>query len=188
MQQMEAQWQSAFNTSNAGTDALESAGSPVSVESSGPPVLWEPPEHEPEPATSKPKPTKKPLKSKQSQLSAGPASAPASRPQGGVLVGAPLQGRVLVIDDVITAGTAVREVIAMISGAGAELAGVVIGLDRKERGTGKLSAVDEVRRAHGAPVISIITMDHIIDYLAEDGGASAPTLAAMREYREHYGV
>jgi orotate phosphoribosyltransferase len=111
-----------------------------------------------------------------------------SHGEGGVLVGAPLQGRVLVIDDVITAGTAVREVIAMISGAGAELAGVVIGLDRKERGTGELSAVDEVQRTHGAPVISIITMDHIIDYLAEAGGASAPILAAMREYREHYGV
>ena len=86
MQQMEAQWQSAFSTSIADTDALESAGSPVSVESSGPPVLWEPPV-EPEPNTSKPKPTKKPLKSKKSQSSAGPASATASRPQGGVLVG-----------------------------------------------------------------------------------------------------
>jgi orotate phosphoribosyltransferase len=111
-----------------------------------------------------------------------------SHGEGGVLVGAPLQGRVLVIDDVITAGTAVREVMAMITGAGAELAGVVIGLDRKERGTGELSAVDEVQRAHGVPVISIITMDHIIDYLEEAGGAAGATLAAMHEYREHYGA
>ncbi len=108
--------------------------------------------------------------------------------EGGVLVGAPLEGRVLVIDDVITAGTAVREVIRMIDEAGAELAGVVIGLDRKERGSGDVSAVDEVQRAHGVPVISIITMDNIIDYLRDAGGATAATLEAMLEYREHYGV
>lgn len=108
--------------------------------------------------------------------------------EGGVLVGAPLEGRVLVIDDVITAGTAVREVIGMIARAGAELAGVVIGLDRKERGSGDLSAVAEVERAHGVPVISIITMDHIIDYLEAAGGAPGDTVAAMRDYRELYGV
>lgn len=105
--------------------------------------------------------------------------------EGGVLVGAPLEGRVLVIDDVITAGTAVREVIAMVADAGAELAGVVIGLDRKERGSGDLSAVAEVERAHGVPVISIITLDHIIDYLEEAG---SEILAAMLEYRTLYGV
>ena len=105
--------------------------------------------------------------------------------EGGTLVGAPLRGRVLVIDDVITAGTAVREVIAMIQGAGAELAGVVIGLDRQERGAGDLSAVQEVEQSQSVPVMSIINMAHIIAYLeSADQGA----LAAMREYRERYGV
>jgi orotate phosphoribosyltransferase len=95
---------------------------------------------------------------------------------------------VLVIDDVITAGTAVREVIAMIAGAGAELAGVVIGLDRQERGAGELSAIQEVQEAHGAPVISIITLDHIIGFLEEAGQESKETLASMLEYRKLYGV
>jgi len=108
--------------------------------------------------------------------------------EGGLLVGAPLSGRVLVIDDVITAGTAVREVIDMISGAGAELAGVVIGLDRQERGTGERSAVDEVRQNHGVPVVSIITMGDIIEHLGQAGRESADTLAAMLEYRDRYGV
>ncbi|MBK6739800.1 MAG: orotate phosphoribosyltransferase [Haliea sp.] len=105
--------------------------------------------------------------------------------EGGVLVGGPLRGRVLVIDDVITAGTAVREVILMIRNAGAELAGVVIGLDRQERGAGELSAVQQVQQSEGVPVFSIINMGHIIAYLeAADQGP----LLAMREYRNHYGV
>lgn len=105
--------------------------------------------------------------------------------EGGMLVGAPLRGRVLVIDDVITAGTAVREVIAMIQAAGAELAGVVIGLDRQERGTGEMSAVQEVEQSQAVPVLSIINMGHIITYLeSTDQGP----LAAMLEYRERYGV
>ncbi|NQX87397.1 MAG: orotate phosphoribosyltransferase [Halioglobus sp.] len=106
--------------------------------------------------------------------------------EGGRFVGAPVQGRVLVIDDVITAGTAVGEIIAMLLAAGAELVGVVIGLDRKERGSGTLSAVEAVQKAHGVPVISIITIDHIIDYL--EAAEVNQTLSAMREYREHYGV
>jgi orotate phosphoribosyltransferase len=108
--------------------------------------------------------------------------------EGGTLVGEPLRGRVLVIDDVITAGTAVREVIRMINEAGADLAGVVIGLDRQERGAGELSAVQEVEQAYGVPVLSIINMGHIINYLeAVDHGVSG-VLGAMRLYREHYGV
>jgi orotate phosphoribosyltransferase len=92
---------------------------------------------------------------------------------------------VLVIDDVITAGTAVREVILMIKNAGAELAGVVIGLDRQERGAGDLSAVQQVQQSEGVPVFSIINMGHIIAYLeAADQGP----LLAMREYRSRYGV
>ncbi|HEY6132085.1 MAG TPA: orotate phosphoribosyltransferase [Halioglobus sp.] len=108
--------------------------------------------------------------------------------EGGSLVGAPLGGRVLVIDDVITAGTAVREVISMINDAGAQLAGVVIGLDRQERGTGNLSAVQEVTQTYGVPVLSIITMSHIIAYLESAGDDAPNALVAMRQYREHYGV
>ena len=108
--------------------------------------------------------------------------------EGGVMVGAPLQGRVLVIDDVITAGTAVREVITMIEEAGAQLAGVAIGLNRQERGEGELSAIQEVERTYGVPVLSIIEMDHIIDYLESGDNAPEGALVAMREYRKCYGV
>jgi orotate phosphoribosyltransferase len=108
--------------------------------------------------------------------------------EGGTLVGAPLQGRVLVIDDVITAGTAIGEVAALIEGAGASLAGVVIGLNRQERGQGELSAIQEVEARWGVPVLSIITMAHIIDYLRDSDDAPAGALDAMRAYREQYGV
>lgn len=108
--------------------------------------------------------------------------------EGGSLVGAPLVGRALVIDDVITAGTAVREVLAMIEGAGAALAGVVIGLDRQERGAGQLSAVQELRQGHDIPVISIIALEHIIDYLSSAGAESTELLDAMRHYREQFGA
>jgi orotate phosphoribosyltransferase len=108
--------------------------------------------------------------------------------EGGTLVGEPLRGRVLVIDDVITAGTAVREVIRMINDVGADLAGVVIGLDRQERGAGELSAVQEVEQAYAVPVLSIINMGHIIDYLEAVDHGPPGVLGAMRIYREHYGV
>ena len=108
--------------------------------------------------------------------------------EGGSLVGAPLVGRALVIDDVITAGTAVREVLALIEGAGATLAGVVIGLDRQERGAGQLSAVQELRQGHNIPVISIIALEHIIDYLSSAGAESTELLDAMRHYRERFGA
>lgn len=107
--------------------------------------------------------------------------------EGGMLVGAPLKGRVLVIDDVITAGTAVREVIAMIEGAGAELAGVAIGLNRQERGESELSAIQELEKAYSIPVLSIIDMGHIIAYLEKTGG-SVDALEKMKEYRTRYGV
>jgi orotate phosphoribosyltransferase len=111
-----------------------------------------------------------------------------SHGEGGTLVGAPLQGRVLIIDDVITAGTAVREVIAMIAAAGAELAGVAVGLNRQERGVGALSAIQELEQSHGVPVMSIINMDHIIDYLEAGDEELEPFLQAMKEYRGRYGV
>ena len=110
-----------------------------------------------------------------------------SHGEGGMLVGAPLKGRVLVIDDVITAGTAVREVIAMIEGAGAQLAGVAIGLNRQERGEGELSAIQELEQAYDVPVLSIIDMVHLITYL-EQTGDSADALEKMKEYRNRYGV
>lgn len=112
--------------------------------------------------------------------------------EGGVLVGAPLTGRVLVIDDVITAGTAVGEVVQMIQGAGAELAGVVIGLNRQERGQGELSAIQEIEAQWQVPVLSIITMQDLIAYLESlpPGSDAIPddALAAMQDYRTRYGV
>ena len=84
-------------------------------------------------------------------------------------------------------GTAVREVITMIESAGATLAGVAIGLDRQERGKGEQSAIQELEQAYGIPVMGIIQMGHIIDYL-EARGDRAQALAAMKEYRSQYGV
>src|SRR6056300_339294 len=87
--------------------------------------------------------------------------------EGGSIVGAELRGRVLIIDDVITAGTAVREAYQIISGAGAEIAGLVISLDRQERGQGAYSAVQELKQSLGIPVISIVQLDDLIDILEE---------------------
>lgn len=115
-----------------------------------------------------------------------------SHGEGGVLVGASLRGRVLVIDDVITAGTAVAEVIDMISAAGAELAGVVIGLNRQERGQGELSAIQEIEERWKVPVYNIIAMQDLIAYLEDDSGIDSEVpegaLSALRAYREQYGV
>jgi len=108
--------------------------------------------------------------------------------EGGVLVGAPLQGRVLVIDDVITAGTAVREVIAIITDAGAELAGVAIGLDRQERGAGDRSAIQELEDSYHVPVLSIIDIGDIIEFLVSESGGDHASLVAMKDYRSRYGV
>ena len=109
--------------------------------------------------------------------------------EGGVLVGAPLEGRVWIIDDVMTAGTAIRESIELIQRQGAEPAGVIVALDRRERGQGGLSAVQEVSRQYGIPVISIITLDDIIEALAQsDVPEHQAALEAMETYRSHYGV
>lgn len=107
--------------------------------------------------------------------------------EGGVLVGAPLQGRVLVIDDVITAGTAVREVFALIEGAGAVAAGVVIGLNRQERGKGQQSAIQEVEATFSVPVISIVNLDNIISYL-EKRADRVKDVEKIQAYRQQYGV
>ena len=108
--------------------------------------------------------------------------------EGGLIVGAELNGKVLIVDDVITAGTAVREVIAMIEAAGAQLAGVAVGLNRQERGAGALSAIQEIEQSFGVPVLSIIDMDHIISYLEAGDDQMKASLRAMKEYRDKYGV
>ncbi len=107
--------------------------------------------------------------------------------EGGQMVGAPLKGRVLIVDDVITAGTAVRESIAMIRAAGAQPAGVAISLDRQERGQGKLSAIAEVTRQFGVPVVSICRLDNLIEYL-EQQPVGGDRLNAIRRYRTEYGT
>src|SRR5690606_38302027 len=91
--------------------------------------------------------------------------------EGGALVGAPLAGRVLIVDDVITAGTAIREVMAILQQAQATPQAVLIGLDRQERGQGKLSAIEEVEQNYAIPVISLINLGHIIRYLEDEGGS-----------------
>jgi orotate phosphoribosyltransferase len=107
--------------------------------------------------------------------------------EGGTLVGAPLSGRVLIIDDVITAGTAIREVMTIIKSAGASPAGVIIALDRQERGQGKLSAIQEVERDFGIPVIAIIKLEQIIHFL-EEAGDQPDQLEQVRKYQAQYGI
>ena len=108
--------------------------------------------------------------------------------EGGTLIGAPLAGRVLIVDDVITAGTAIRESVALIRDAGAEPCGVVIALDRQERGQQALSAVDDVRRTLGLPVIAVATLDDLLDYLTRHGGQLAGEAARLAHYRATYGA
>lgn len=107
--------------------------------------------------------------------------------EGGTLVGAPLQGKVLIVDDVITAGTAIREVMKIIQAAGAQPAAVLIGLNRQEKGQGELSAIQEVEQSFNIPVVSIINLNHIIDYL--EGQANQQDMVnRIKAYRESYGV
>lgn len=107
--------------------------------------------------------------------------------EGGNLVGAPLEGRVLIIDDVITAGTAIREVMTLIENAGATPAATVIALDRQEKGKGELSAIQEVERDFGMPVISIVSLADLVEYLEQQGDCS-DQVAAINAYRQAYGV
>jgi len=107
--------------------------------------------------------------------------------EGGTIVGAPLQGRVLIVDDVISAGTSVRESVELIRAAGATPAGVVIALDRMERGTGDLSAVQEVERDYGIPVVAVATLEDLMTFLAGRGDL-ATHQAAVAAYRSQYGV
>lgn len=107
--------------------------------------------------------------------------------EGGRTVGAKLQGKVLIIDDVISAGTSVRESIELIRAEGATPCGVVIALDRMERGQGELSAVQEVKRDYGLPVISIAALDDLLDYL-QGQAELVQNLRAVQSYRDRYGV
>ena len=107
--------------------------------------------------------------------------------EGGSIIGAPLQGRVLIVDDVISAGTSVRESVALIKAGDAVPCGVMIALDRQERGTGELSAVQEVARDYGLPVIGIATLADIIAYL-RDVPEMAENLQAVSLYKQQYGV
>ena len=107
--------------------------------------------------------------------------------EGGTIVGAPLQGRVLIVDDVISAGTSVRESVQMIKAAGATPAGVVIAIDRQERGLGELSAVQEVEKDSGMPVIRIASLADLITYL-NDAPELASYKVAVEGYRAKYGV
>jgi orotate phosphoribosyltransferase len=107
--------------------------------------------------------------------------------EGGSLVGAPLEGNVLIIDDVITAGTAIREVMQIIKDQGAKAAGVLIALNRQERGNGELSAIQEVERDFGIPVISIVSLNQVLQFLADDPQLKQH-LPAVEAYRAQYGI
>ncbi len=108
--------------------------------------------------------------------------------EGGVIIGAPLAGRVLIIDDVISAGTSVRESVEIIRAAGAVPAGVAIAIDRQERGEGQLSAVQEVEQKLGLKVVSIATLETLLAYLQGKGDGSRIYVTAIDSYRRRYGT
>ena len=107
--------------------------------------------------------------------------------EGGNIVGAALEGDILIIDDVITAGTAIRESMDIIAAANAKPAGVIIALDRQEKGTGELSAIQEVEQQYNIPVLSIIKLEHLITYI--DGNAEFSEYTdKVKAYRDQYGI
>jgi len=108
--------------------------------------------------------------------------------EGGSLVGAPLEGNILIIDDVITAGTAIREVMTLLEEQpNAKPAGVVIALDRQEKGKGELSAIQEVERDYGIPVISIVKLEQVMEFVGQQD-AFKQHFPAIKAYRDQYGV
>ncbi|ABK46217.1 orotate phosphoribosyltransferase [Magnetococcus marinus MC-1] len=107
--------------------------------------------------------------------------------EGGVLVGAPLHGRVMVIDDVVSAGTSVRESVALIERAGAQLAGVTVALDRQERGQGALSAIQEIEQTFAVPVIAIASLSDLVALLEQEADL-AEHMPHIKGYRDTYGV
>ena len=106
--------------------------------------------------------------------------------EGGMIVGAPLAGRVLIVDDVMTAGTAIRESVEIIRSQGATPAGVLIALDREERGQGERSAVQEVQETFGLPVVSVLRLRDLLEHLESTGESGV--LESVRSYRDRYGV
>ncbi|WP_434927879.1 orotate phosphoribosyltransferase [Shewanella sp. HL-SH5] len=107
--------------------------------------------------------------------------------EGGSLVGSELRGKVMLVDDVITAGTAIRESMEIINAHNAQLAGVLIALDRQEKGKGELSAIQEVERDFGCQIVSIIKLADLISYLSEKSGMETE-LASVSAYRQQYGI
>ncbi len=107
--------------------------------------------------------------------------------EGGNLVGSPLEGKVMLVDDVITAGTAIRESMTLIAANTASLAGVLIALDRQERGTGELSAIQEVECDYNTKVVSIVSLNDVVTYLRSAGGYDE-AISAIETYRENYGI
>jgi orotate phosphoribosyltransferase len=111
--------------------------------------------------------------------------------EGGSLVGAPLEGNIMLVDDVITAGTAIRESMQIIAAHGAQLSGVLIALDRQEKGQSELSAIQEVERDFGTQVAAIVTLGDVVTFLEEQVAtqpALAENLAAIKQYRVNYGI
>ncbi len=112
-----------------------------------------------------------------------------SHGEGGVIVGAELSGKVLIIDDVITAGTAIREAVEILQNDGAQLNGIAVAMDRQEKGTGELSAIQEIEQAYQISVTNIISLQNIIDYLEGSSDSIMQRhLAAVAAYRDQYGV
>jgi orotate phosphoribosyltransferase len=107
--------------------------------------------------------------------------------EGGDIVGAKLQGKAMIVDDVITAGTAIREVMDLLKNSPAEPAGVVVAIDREEKGAGDRSAIQEISSAFSIEVVSVVKLSHIVSYL-ENYEGNAETLAQMRAYQDTYGV
>ena len=108
--------------------------------------------------------------------------------EGGVTVGEELRGNVVIVDDVITAGTAIREAVGIINNSGATTTGIVISLDRQEKGTGNLSAAKEISNALDIPVISIVNLDEVIDYIENNPSDYGQHIDKIKKYREEYGV
>ncbi|PTP72356.1 orotate phosphoribosyltransferase [Vibrio splendidus] len=107
--------------------------------------------------------------------------------EGGNLVGSELEGRIMLVDDVITAGTAIRESMEIIQANGADLAGVLVAIDRQEKGKGELSAIQEVERDFGCAIISIVSLTDLVTFL-EEKGADAAHLESVKAYRAQYGI
>lgn len=107
--------------------------------------------------------------------------------EGGNLVGSALEGRIMLVDDVITAGTAIRESMEIIQVNGADLAGVLVAIDRQEKGKGELSAIQEVERDFGCSIISIVSLTDLISFLEEKGG-NAEQLESVKAYRAEFGI